>query len=133
MTPALPRRPWFRFSLRTLFVAVAVAALLIGWLRWNWQVTQERVMLRKWIYHGRGSYATVAEWEKTLPGPPGYVAELGLPGPVDIPLVRKCFGDEGVVTIQILPWKVTDAEVAHIKEVFPEATVELVPEEKGFF
>ena len=35
-------RRWFRFSLRTLFAAVTVFALLFGWIGWNvWQVRSE--------------------------------------------------------------------------------------------
>ena len=56
MTPA-PKRHWFRFSLRTLFVTVTALGLLFGWLAWNVQWVNERQRLLGWaddihISHG---------------------------------------------------------------------------------
>ena len=46
MTPA-PKRHWFRFSLRTLFVVVTVFAVPLGWVAYqlNW-IRQRREFIR---------------------------------------------------------------------------------------
>lgn len=44
MKPA-PKRRWFRFSLRTLFVTVTAVAILTSWLVWNWVKVRERERL----------------------------------------------------------------------------------------
>jgi hypothetical protein len=41
-TAAKPRRPWFRFSLRTLLVVLTGAAALFGWLRHTTQLVEYR-------------------------------------------------------------------------------------------
>ena len=41
---AIPKRRWFRFSLRTMFVAHTVVAV---WLGWNGHVVQQRREMRK--------------------------------------------------------------------------------------
>lgn len=37
-----PKRRWFRFSLRALFVVVTACALFLGWLSWNLPKVLER-------------------------------------------------------------------------------------------
>jgi len=41
MSDPAPKRHWFRFSLRGLFVVVTVVALLIGWLCWRLSVARQ--------------------------------------------------------------------------------------------
>lgn len=45
MTPTLPRRRWFRFSLATMFAVVTFRAVL-GWLAWNVKQVRERAAMR---------------------------------------------------------------------------------------
>ena len=40
--PFAPKRRWFQWSLRTLFVVVTVAGVSIGWFRWNAIQVRER-------------------------------------------------------------------------------------------
>ena len=37
-----PDRRWFRFSLRTLFATVTIAAAGLGWLMWQRNIVEER-------------------------------------------------------------------------------------------
>ena len=48
MTP-VPKRPSFRFSLRTMFVAVTAACIALGWLAW-----QVRIVRHQQVTLGQG-------------------------------------------------------------------------------
>ena len=47
----VPKRRWFRFRLRTLFVVVTVVGAFVGFLRWNAIQTRERreFIARYWL------------------------------------------------------------------------------------
>jgi hypothetical protein len=60
--PAKPRRRWFRFSLRTLFILVTLASLPLGWVGWGLgEVRKERAVVA-WVEEmgGRVTYGIVA-------------------------------------------------------------------------
>jgi hypothetical protein len=123
-------RRWFRFSLATLFVLVALVAAFLG------SVTREvhqRKELLKWVLDNYG------EVDRT-DGPPVLVVvqvgdkkvftdDLQLRGKKEhtIPRWRTWFGDEAVARITLPPGATqTDAEQA--AALFPEAYVDLLPE-----
>jgi hypothetical protein len=46
MTPA-PKRRWFAYSLRALFVVVTAVSLLVGWFTWEAQIVRHRQTVRR--------------------------------------------------------------------------------------
>jgi hypothetical protein len=53
MTPA-PSRRWFRFSLRTLLAAVAVLAIVFGWVAWRLDRAREQGRVLADLYSATG-------------------------------------------------------------------------------
>ena len=120
MTPA-PKRRWFRFSLRTLFVVMTVFACWLGyeinWIRQrhivvgDTQVQTARYYLGVWIdsktrqSHSRRIYS-VAPWPLNWLGEPGYW---------------------GVALKQ----GTSDDEVARVRRLFPEAEAVVVVDERS--
>ena len=43
-----PQRRWFRFSLRTMFLVVAIVGLLAWWIRRNVEQVRQRELLLEW-------------------------------------------------------------------------------------
>ena len=114
MTTA-PKRRWFKFSLRTLFVAVTVLGMWIGYyIHWK----QERREARLWlgVHGGMGLYG----WHKVEPRPP-------------LPWMLKLLGEESEEEIHIThnasanrgerPPIEYDQLVDRLAKLFPEAQV----------
>ena len=107
-----PRRRWFRFSLRTLFVVVTV---FCDWTR-GWFVYQ-----LNWIWH-RHAFLN----ESYTRSPEGWLEGSLLPDfdpPEKTPWTLRLFGEEPISYICIIPYKGPEY-VARCKELFPEAEVE---------
>ena len=102
MIPA-PKRRWFRFSLRTMFVAVTV---LGGWLGWNIHFVQERQSLR----------------DRLKNTPTFREAEVDMSTqPTSIPIWREWLGDKPVVYLNLhVPM---NDEGRRVRYYFPEAYV----------
>ena len=112
--------PWryFRFSIRTLFVAVTAVGIIVGWLVYqvNWlrqrraivndpkvQATdeiEETVIFRKPSPHGI-RFMPPYRWQKA-------------------PWQLRWLGEKGYTGILLDP-SATDDEVAHVRTLFPEA------------
>jgi hypothetical protein len=113
-----PRRRWFRFGLRTLFVVVT---LLCCYLAWETSVVrQRRAMLQE--LRAKGGVQIVT-------------AQMAQPSPVTpraarIPLVRRVLGDEAIQEIWLSWYPAVSAEERdRMAKVFPEATFhEVLPE-----
>ncbi len=56
-TAAQTRRRWHAFSLRTLFVALTIVGLGLGWLAWNVQQVRERRAVQKIL--SQAGYVTI--------------------------------------------------------------------------
>ena len=71
MSELVQRRPWFRFSLRTLFVLTTLVALGLGWLAYQMAWVQKRRSGREWInaHLLRGSVRSQVESEAEFPWP----------------------------------------------------------------
>jgi hypothetical protein len=141
------RRRWLRFRLRTLFVAVTIIAL---WLGWNvWTIKQRRGMaesLRRtrrgysseYAADGTGQFrgpggSTVFTWADGKPSVT--ISSLQFmfgeshvfsPRASDISLIRRWLGDDRYASIVLYD----DAGVEDVRRHFPEAIVLTLPTEE---
>ena len=77
MTETKPKRRWFRFSLRTLFVLVTIIGVAAGWVeqQLNW-IRQRHTFLQA---HDRSllcSDTRPAPWQLRVFGEPGYEHQM---------------------------------------------------------
>ena len=107
------RRRWFRYSLRTFFVLIAVAGCAMAWLKWNLgQVRQREALLQK-LRHPLNTQAFFVEdigWD----GPP--------PSP-KVPVTWSLLGARPVAIIHLQRYRLSVEEERQIREWFPEATI----------
>jgi hypothetical protein len=125
MTETKPKRRWFRFSLRTLFVLVLMLALPMAWLSWQLSIAHRLAMLKQIEVECGDSilpFNSIARnndvrayYDPYLPKPAG-----------KLPWYRTMFGDR-LVPLLCLPPSTSGNELAKIKITFPEATVTQVP------
>ncbi len=99
------KRRWFAYSLRTMFVVIAIPAVLLGWIAHDFH----RAMYRS------------AERERIL----ALGGRVGIAGTT--PFRQRLFGD-GVTDIIVLPSSIADSEIDRIGMIFPEAQIWKVPE-----
>ena len=110
--PIRPKRRRLRFSLRTLFVVMTVAAMLTGW----------GVYQVNWIHR---RHEVLEKYD-------GDLAEPG--GAIKVPGMLWVYGERPVATIYVyLPddpndpalghWFDSHPEVVRIQRLFPEATI----------
>ena len=109
-----PRRRWFRFSLRTMFVVVTVAGLALGWLVWQIRIVRERktVLAELQLECGDDFMILTVETMKTE----GYK----LNDCPRIPLVRRILGDEPCHSITI-PRTANMQLIERMERAFPES------------
>lgn len=112
--PTPPRRRWFRFSLRTMFVVVTVFAVFLAWPVGEWRFVQHRKVVLHEVRSSFGSYMG------TWPGKPSRHAGIG-----------RLFGDVSVDEIALIP-DTTEAQLARVRAAFPEADV-YIATDAGFF
>ena len=127
-----PKRRWFSFSLRTLFVVVTVFCL---WLGWNVQIVHERNAMRDKIRRN-GGWVVIESSAKgfiTSQGPVEYNGgQITYPASLEIretspdfqplnpiSIVRRMLGDENVVMVQVK----RESEVESVQRVFPGCIV----------
>ena len=72
MTEIKPKRRWFRFSLRTLFVLVTIAGLAAGWVLHQLNWLEQRREFTKHGFPGFGQYENPSPWPLSLLGEQGY-------------------------------------------------------------
>jgi hypothetical protein len=136
MNETKPKRRWFRFSLRTLLVAVT---LLCIWLGWQARIVQERKGLLELLTQSGGHAADMS----ALSGPvfkgttlkinvglgPGFKSKAVEIHPNQANLasyIRHLFGDREIGLISLPDQLVKDRE--QFVSVFPDATVMMVNE-----
>jgi hypothetical protein len=104
------KRRWFRFSLRTLFAAVTVFALLFGWIGWNvWQVRARDKFHQRLILDGEALSGL-----RRLRN----VGEEARP-----PMIWELLGAQAEESIYLSREKYTDEEIRRIEALFPEADI----------
>src|SRR5438046_2000057 len=102
-SPTPPRRRWFRFSLRTLFVAVTIFGVWLG-VQAKW-IRDRRVFLSE------HDHAEIYVLEASrIPSAPGAL---------------RIFGERGVWAINTSG--MSEGEIAAARRLFPEARLEVIP------
>jgi hypothetical protein len=114
-----PRRRWFRFAfgLRTLFVAVTLAAITTGWLLMNLQIVWQRKALLRECERASSSTAFFT-YSQTFWGD----ADADY---ASVSIVRQLLGDQGYVSICI-PTGLDPFFLLKLEKAFPEAQLETV-------
>ena len=114
--PLAPKRRWFAFSLRTMFIVVTVFGILAGWVAWNAKWISQR---KAFGQRDSGAHFIVRAWSTTPTQKPSLVlfcfgekpvSSLRLTFPTEGPSSRKLNGDE-----------VSDVKQA--QRLFPEAEI----------
>jgi hypothetical protein len=107
MSESPPNNRRWSFSLRTMFLAVLLLAIAIGW------VTSERrfVLQRK---------ALAKEFRDRI-GPVGYIGPHSNPEPT-IPFWRRWMGDEPCHAIDV-PYGAPEYDFRRAEQFFPEAKI----------
>lgn len=99
--PALPRRRWFRYSLRTMLVVVTVFAV---WLGWELKFVRERKAFLDWTIEERHIIR---------------FTHFDGPAPA-VPFWRRWLGDAPVQSV-MLPHGSSEADLIRAQSLFPEA------------
>jgi hypothetical protein len=105
MTSA-PKRRWFRFSLRTLFVVVTVGAVL-SWLGWNFRAVRQRDDAI-WLIESKGGQVDFVQ-----PGSEKFAA----------PIIFRLFGDRQVEWLMAPKLDFTAEDCDRFMRLFPEAKI----------
>ncbi len=148
MKRPLPRRRWFRYSLRTFFLVVTVLAAFLGW---RMHIVRERAAILSWLQFREaevtapaeamvlddafGPVAGVRRWYRSLfLGAP--VSEVYLPSHVpgeSVARVQRAFPEAEIIPPRISK-PLTDAQFVALKsqqdaqfDVFSRLRLELVP------
>jgi len=106
----MPRRRWFRYSLRTLFMVVTVTGAATGWL------------LREWRFVAQRQAAIAQAWEIFDPAPPfKSKLEVANRSKPRIAFWRTLMGDKAISVITTEP----EQDLAQLKALFLEAQVQV--------
>jgi hypothetical protein len=121
--PPTPKRRWFRWSLRTLFVVVTILCGVMAWTIHNWQQVQEReTSLRAFCARG-ASLGPIFE-----PGEPIIGKETGR----SIPVMWRLLGaQEPGGDIWLSPETFTEQEKRRLQSLFPDVYVVWFDDKNG--
>jgi hypothetical protein len=111
-----PRRRWFSFSLRTLFVLMAVVGIGLVWLNGELRLIRQRKDCARLI-EGRGGGCGIV-WQSTWRAPDSDRTDLRKSR---IPWWRTALGDDSAISITV---PVGEADLFdRARDCFPEASV----------
>jgi len=122
MTEAKPKRRWFRFSRRTLFVLVTVFCV---WLGNQVSSDHQRKQLLSRLdsaVHGFPTYKTVNKNDQ----PFVLNGDFATPAELQPSWIRRAFGDQ-FIPIICLPESMSPEEVGEFKSSFPESIISQFP------
>ena len=114
MTETKPKRRWFRFGLRTLFVLVTIFGVGAGWVAYQLNLIRQRHQFLDSV-----SVALVAEnlWQAST------ISQMSAKlTPKPISWVRRVLGDTGTGFI-ILPPRHDENQIDQANALFPEARI----------
>ena len=98
-----PHRRWFRFSLRSLFVAVTLFAC---WLGWNWRQVRER-----------DSLLQLAGVYRADSGPLHRRLKPSVATSSRVPVTWRLLGATRVGYLHLDRYRITDAQFEHFRDV----------------
>ncbi len=102
-----PRRHWFRFSLRTMFVIVTILCI---WFGWNLNKVRQRSTALTYLKQDGADVRLPADgW----PMKPWHT----------VPLSLRLLGAEPVTRIVLPKGRYTYGDVTRVTELFPEAEI----------
>jgi hypothetical protein len=99
-------RPPFRFSLRVLMGAVAIACAYLGW---QWRLADERRAMRQLVVESGGEVSTDLN-------------PFAVPGAAGVNWARQLMGDFEVSYFFKLE-RMTDQDLSRLKQAFPETEI----------
>jgi len=108
-----PRRRWFCFSLRTLFLIVTILGVFLGWLGVQTKWIRDRHEALKWA-ESYGFYETGHS----------LVVTHTAPGPRDAPWSIHILGEAGIAQISLVAHHADQREVERFTGLFPEAEID---------
>jgi hypothetical protein len=112
LVPFAPKRRWFRFGLRTMFVSVTVFGIACGCLFWQWNQSRQRENLLA---------ALAADGAQIMRIPAA-----------SSPFMLRTFGTTYIGEIRLPASKFSLADIERVRATFPEAKVELFSTFDGF-
>jgi hypothetical protein len=130
MTETKPKRGWFRFSLRTMFVLVTIIGV---WLGFQVSTVYHRKRLLSRLDPAVGRYPTfrtVMRRDEFGYGPAVLEGEISMDGEHQPSWIRRALGDHFVPVI-LLPDSGTPEEVMAYRDAFPESMISQMPTEIG--
>jgi len=110
--PNPPRRQWYQFGLRTLFVAVTIIAVAFGWIMQEMKHVQQRNEYRDWLFRAGPSFYSYDALPPVTP----------LSTKPRISFWRRLLGDAAAWRLN-LPRDASLAETQRARELFPEAEI----------
>jgi hypothetical protein len=117
-----PKRCWFRFSLRTLFVLVTAFGFVVAWLGWQLQIVRHRQAVRRQVEETDGIvFAGDIEWKRS----PAIVVMRDADYTYKISPLRRFLGDQFIELIGFNRQLTADDHRAI--DSIPEAEVDGIP------
>jgi len=112
----LPRR-WFRFSLRMMFVVVTVVSLGCAWLGWNVKIVRQRAAILPGLQSDVKDKVVFTS-QVFLPHRRASDLTTG-----KLPWLWRQLGAQPEKRVYTREGEMSDAEVARVQSLFPEAEI----------
>jgi hypothetical protein len=129
---AIPKRRWFRFSLRTMFIFVTIIDV---WLGFQVSTVYHRKRLLSRLDPAVGRYPTfktvMRRDDEFGNGPAVLEGEFSMDGEHQPSWIRRALGDHFVPVI-LLPESMTPEEVRAYRDAFPESIISQISTEIGY-
>ena len=130
MNDAKPKRRWFRFSLRTLFVFVTIIGVWLGFQASTVYHRKHLLSLLNPVVAGFPTFKTVMWNDGRMDGPAVLEGEFSMEGEHQPSWIRRGLGDHFVPVIG-LPESMTPEEVKAYRDAFPESIISQISRKSG--